>query len=486
MAHREGHISVETVGEEMQYLKPPTMHSGRLRQQYVKIYPRASTDITDTSNVEFYITGTLTDQLDLAKTELCVSFHVDKINEIKEEDNYFKAGTMPEGMDDDVMHHLDDVSYSPALEADENVDLVIPIDDFLDTMWSNVRIDFNGTNVFNSNNEHPYLSYIQDLCFTNDDDMYMAEYCKLFTRENFTSKNDNLNPFKAGNRGSAKRYLRVQKRQVVQLGAPLSTDIWHNLKHYMLSGVNMKMILTPCANKFRFNVFPATLRENFVMKIDDIYLNIPYISISQAAQQGLNAGLRTSPAMYPFINTVCNVRPLHKGIKKYEVSDVFQNQLPVSVLVAMVDRDNYSGEYDLNPFFFNRNTIEYAAFEFNNVSIPGEPYHIGQPDNPRSVDAKRRGEPETLMPLLKAMYRITGTTHNGFTPETYKDGKFVIAFDTDPTADPKLAYWPVPKVGNCKITLRFKEPLPCEQQLIVLCRYPGLLKIDHNKNVIIS
>lgn len=473
---------VETVVTPvMRYFDRPEVYTGVHRIHNVNIHPRSPLDITDTSDIEFNIPANTSENLDLGAAEVGIELAFLKRDEIGKSELAFAEGTLPEGQSL-IEKELGDYTYPNTLEQ-ADAECVVPIDAFLHTMFENCTLRLNQTTVYNSNNDHHYRSYLDLRVREEDEDMSLNEYKWLYTRENHTRVNDSVNPFIAKNQGACKRFLRIRHRQIIQLRGPVKCDFWKNTKHYLLNGVSVQLILSPAPNKFRLMITPKKLQDKFFLHVSSAYIDIPYVTISPQALKGVASGLESSPAIYPYVRTDFKIIPLHKGIRDIRCPELFDRQLPIDIIFAMVNRDNFIGSYETNPFFFNRNKLEFAAFYLDNVPIPGEPYVMGYPPDALEAASGRKPEDETLMTPLLRMYQVAGTTRNGININTFKDGTFIVGFKTDPSVPAHVPYWGVPKMGNTSLYLRFAEPLKEEQQLLILSRYPALVKIDKDRKV---
>jgi len=484
MASPSAYTSGETepvLSDVMRYFERPLVHAGVQRIQKIKIYPRSPLDITDLTDVEFNIPASTYQHYDLQRTKLRVQFSIGKRDANNQVGLAFSEGTLPPGTNP-TSKQLGSINYSSSMEAPD-ADFVGLIDAFLHTMWENVTLAFNGTVVYNSNNDHAYRTYMDLRVRTDDQDMDRLEYQWLYTREQHTGPNDSPNGFIAQNEGVCKRWERIKGRNVIQLEGPVLCDLWKDMNHLLINGVAVQLKLTPAPNKFRMMVFPEDLIDRLALKIDKIYLEVPYYLLSPEALRGVDSGLNSHYATYPFVRSEFKVLPLHFGIREQRIPDIFNRQVPIDLIIAMVKRDNFTGSYQLNPFFFSRFHLETAAFYLDNVPIPAEPFEIGEPEDPRTALSGRKSTDETLMDLITSCWEVAGTSNNGINLRTFKDGNFFLCFKTDPTVPPHVPYWGVPKSGNTSLYLRFSEPLEFEAQLLMLARYPAIMKIDKNRNV---
>lgn len=471
------------VPEQMHYHERPQVITGANFLHWVPIYPRAPLDITSDSDVEFHIPASSTEHIDWQHTQLKMIVSFAKKNMATGKPDPFLAfnrGTLGEGAAA-VPEEWDGARYYSTVEADD-AEYIIPLDDFINTMWHNISLEINDTPVYSSNNDQSYRSYLESRVFTDDKDMDKFTYERLFTRDE--GKGDVANPYKSRNKGALKRWQRIRRRQKIELASRINIDFLKENNSFAINGLRYFLKLTPAPDKFRFQITPETLQNEFCMTIHKIWLDVAFMKISAPALAGIEAGLRTSPAIYPFVRSEFRILPLHEGIREIRIPEIFNRQVPSDLILAMVDRDHFSGKFDKNPFFFLRNNIEQVTFYLDSISIPFSEYKIEREEDPDNLQNEdRRGTDESLMTPLNMLHAVAGTFDHGFDYQNYRSGNFILALKTDPTVPSDYKYWGVPKTGNTTLYIQFHGHLESEQQLLILARYPALMKVSANRTV---
>ena len=346
------------------------------------------------------------------------------------------------------------------------------------------------------------------------------------------------------------------------MAGKLAIDFLKDAKLLLMNGVKVDLKLTPASDAFRIKVSPKRFQEQFEYEIKDIRLKVPYVTLAQNALRGVAEVLDKHPIMYPFVRTELKVIPLHKGIRDITFPEPFGKQVPIDIVMAMVDVDAYNGNFELDPFYFNRNHLDYVEFQLDNVPIPEMVIHYQSETNysddddeidnmegtgiqhvlgkrsasgnkkrvkrskrlkksaPPATSPETSGDPsaetgakesddddeeedddeievlekdilpenatkydEWQMRALEMLWNVAGSPKNGFNYKNYRDGRFIVALKTDPTIPASVPYWPVVKLGNTSLTLRFTEPILTEQNLLVLARFPAAVTINKSRQV---
>ena len=544
------------VPECMLFFKKPEVNLGQLRQHYSYIYPRNRLDVTSQNCIEFSVQDATSDFINLEELELQMRVCITK----KIQGSTYKWNSSTNVPPEKRVKFKDEVF--PAYFLEDDVDIAVPIDAFFQTQWKNVELKLNGEEIAKTNRDQPYRSYMDILLRTSDDEWNDRAYKWLFTKDEGKARKDEPNPYISKDRGAIERSRRFRHGKEVQLAGKLWIDFLKDPTLLLLNGVKMDIKLTPASDAFRIKVSPERFREEFEYEIKDIRLKVPYVTLAQNALRGVAEVLDKHPIMYPYVRTELKVIPLHKGIRDITFPEPFDKQVPMDIVMAMVDVDAYNGNFDMDPFYFNRNHLDYAEFQLDNVAVPEMAIHYqsetaysdddediermsgvevrrrakrslkalkmkarkrlkrntqsgpsggsATPSNQPAEDAEQQQPqdgaesdddddmilleqqilPENAtkydewqMRALEMLWNVAGTNKNGFNYKNYKDGRFLFAIKTDPTVPASVPYWPVVKLGNTSLTVRFTEPIPTEQNLLVLARFPAAVTIDKSRKV---
>ena len=477
----------------MHFFLKPEMNNGQARRQEVFLDCKNPLALTERSDVEFLVEGT-TDFISLADTELHMDIRVKKRGGFA-----YHNGAMTRDPSEQRPDHTE--AFPENFLIPESIDgqdqnfqapeFVTPIDAFLHTQWKNIVVALGSgaqnTTISNTNNDQPYKSYLDIYLRTPDDKRDVTAYKWMYTRGTGKARRDEPNPFISGDKGAQKRCKRVRSGNIVQLAGKLHTDFLKDPKLLLLNGVNFHLKLSPADNKFRFKVSPPQLEDMFDYEIVDIKLKICYVTLRQPTLEGIDRVLLKSPVYYEYVKTDLKVFPIHKGQSRWNFPNIWGNQVPLDLVLAMVDDDAFNGSYRKDPFFFARNKLQTAAFTLHNVSIPAKPLDFSrmaenyEPLDDDDYEGTRKDE--WCMRALESLWSVSGGSQYGMNYKNYTDGAFVVGINTDPTVPADVEYWGVPKTGPTDLQLTFKKPLEEETQLLVMARFPALLTINHKREV---
>lgn len=475
-----GNVRAKVV-EDMLFFLKPEVNTGQLRSYDVFMDPRDSLSITSEKPIEFIVPANSSDYLNLAETELQM-----KIKLVKKDENVLIDGST--GTNTEVSEN----GEYPAFFDSADSEFVVPVDCFFQTQWEDIILELNDTIVTNTARQQGYASYLDIFLRTQEDQMDYLKYRWMFTKGTGELRKYQPNPYKAKDKGAIYRSERTRYGPLVELAGKVWTDFWKDPKLLLMNGVQMKLTLKPAADIFRFRVCPQSFYEQWEYKIESCKLKLRYVTLSSSALRGISHVLDKHPIMYPFVKSVCKKVPLNSGRLDISVPDLFDRQVPIDIVLAMVDVEADNGSYRSDPFFFNRNNVKSAAFYIDNVSIPGSPLEFDRPKKYTEEELAvkmlqlRKPPDEWQMNPLESLWEVAGNHFDGFDKKTLVDGNFLISFKTDPTVPADVPYWGTSKTGNTSIHLSFYEPIPSEQTLIILARFPAVVSVHKNRKVTVS
>ena len=474
--------------DNMLFFMDPEVNLGQFCARNEIITPRNAVNITSQGEVEFNVPANRTDFINMNELKLKMTISLNK------KDNF--AWIQDENSDPKT---VENITYASGME-ESKTELAVPIDAFLQTQWKDVSLSLNGVSINHSNHDFPHRTYMDILLRTSEDQQPRLEYDWLFYKSFQSKRGDEPNPYVSKDVAGIKRSRRTRGGHQIQLSGRIWTDFLKNPKLLLPSGVAMNILLSPATDKFRFNITPENLMENFDYRIEDISLEVQWIRLSPNAASSVINMMNKYTIPYPFTRTEFKVFPLNKGRNEFHVTELFKENVPLDLVLGMVNVDAYYGNMKSDPFFFKRNYLETASFSVNGYSIPGKELKFTA--NPRIINRKTLTDEENIanledqqknkaeydiidksnewaMEALHSLWNVAGTSVNGFNMDTYKDGNFLIAIQTEPTVPPDIPYWPSPKTGNTTLKLTFSKPLESEQQLLVLARFPSIVTITN-------
>lgn len=345
-------------------------------------------------------------------------------------------------------------------------------------MWKNVEIETgqNILNVSNANNNYSYKAFFDILL--NEDRLAKVGHLR-WTNGWFQDVSD-FDATKApvsSNTGLKERWEhfmaddKVPKKHVVLRG-PLLSDIWMQ-PHFILNALNLTVKLTPNDDKFRTMQHPVNLKAK--LHINEIYINLCKITLTQDALESVANGLSRVPIQYPVVKTDVRQFSVPRNASNADFPNIYSGEVPSKMVIGFVSQTAYNGSYTKNPFYFqNLNIIELGLY-INDEAVSHRPYTTDFPNNSFF---------QPLFNLLKLTSENGKPQNLAIRPEDFKSGLSLFTFDVDPTVNASLKQWPMPKSGTVRITVRFGTQVSDSMNMLVYGIFPGNVEIDSKRNVL--
>jgi len=456
----------------------PSVNTGIIGYKWVQYRPISQ--ISSSGLLQFTISGTSNDYVNLQNSYLQLKGYI--------------ANSRGE-----AISQTDDVAF-------ENLGI--------QSLWSQVDISLQqkvissrvGTN-------YAYKSYLDVLLNHSQDQMENQLTSQLFYKDG-AGLMDGGN----GNFGYRIRKTFTAKGQEIQLEGPLYLDICQQ-ERPILNGVEINLKFWP--NKPSFYMSSIRLEGGYFFKITDANLNICMVEVSPAILVGHGAGLKESPALYPFHQSDFKAFSIPKGQYVHSIDNIFQGDIPSDLIVGLVSSQAYVGSYNKNPFNFHNYDCSYCGFFINGNSTPSQPFEPLYINSGAAKRRNKRAEPVPSTPkkpkpnkpnsesgsggedgdenlqilhkseaYMNAYLSLFGqkygsTTDIPISRIEYPYGFCLYKFQiSENIKGEETDFISIPHRGHTRLTLKFKEALPESVTVIVYAHFPRILQIDETRNVV--
>ena len=263
--------SCECTKSELDIFSVPPTQTSIEKGTWIEYHPISS--LADGSPIEFEISGSGEDYVDYANSYLHVKAKI----------------TKPDGTD---------------LDADTPVG---PVNLLLHSLFSQVDISLNGTQITSSTNTYPYRAMFETLLSYGGDAKESQLTASLFYKD-VAGRMDFVNFAEAHrNAGLTKRAAFTAESQTVDMMGRLHSDLFFQ-DRYMLNEVTTKIKLV--RSKDAFCIMSA---NQFVMKIVSAILYVRKVKLSPSVFLAHAKVLEHSNAKYPIRRVVCKTFTIPAG-----------------------------------------------------------------------------------------------------------------------------------------------------------------------------
>ncbi|XP_039887838.1 uncharacterized protein LOC120733608 [Simochromis diagramma] len=394
------------------------------------------TALTDRGPLEFYVPGNGLHYLDLNDTLLSLRLKI----------------TNHDGSD---------------IEADANVGIInYP----LNTIFSQCDVTLGDRLISQASSTHAYRAIIETYLNYSEETLKTQFTAGLFYKDTAGSHDSHV-VNNGPNRGLVRRAVYSERSREFHVIGPLHSDIFFCEK-LLLNNVDLRIKLTRANDAF---TLMAPENANYHLNIVGASLFVRKVTVSPAVRVGHASALMHANALYPIsrINVKTFSIPENSRISHHE--NLFLGSLPRYLVIGMVNHEAFTGRYDLCPFNFQHNNLEFLALCHESKQIPAKAF---QPNFAENQSVRE----------FYSLYTATGRNLKDLSlcidRQEFEQGYTLFVFNMNPSDDTQ-ALSPVIN-GNLRLEMRFRVPLPHTTTLIVYACYDSILEINSKRQVLVD
>jgi hypothetical protein len=425
-------LSAECSKTELDLFGLPPTQTAVLSGREIDHHPVAS--VTDSGPLEFHVSGSGDDYLDLSHTYLQVNACIKRAN-------------------------------GAALVDDEKVG---PVNLWLHSLFSQLDISLNNTLVSSSTHNYAYRAFMETLLSYGTEAKRAHLTSALWVKDTpgQTERADFTN-----NRGLAARAARTANSKIVSLMGRVHADLFFQ-DRYLINNVDLRLRFTRSKANFAILSEEDAVREyKIVIKSAILYCRKAEIlpSIRLAHIKALEKGT----AKYPIRRVVTKVFTVSQGNTVVNQENLYLGSLPRRLIVGVVSNSAYNGDKTLNPFHFHHWDINFLALYVDGHQLPAKPL---QPDFTANYV-------RSYLSLIQGTGRAHQDGGNDISLEEYANGNTLFAFDLTGDLSDQCHFERI-KDGNLRLEMRFGRPTAQTLNIICYAEFDNVIEIDRSRNVI--
>ena len=351
---------------------------------------------------------------------------------------------------------------------------VAPINNTLHSLFSQIDVSLNDVNVSSATTTYPYRAYIEThLNYGTDAKKSRLQAAMYFIDDNLTVSNPIPDSSSARNMGLKRRHGICTAKPTFDMIGPLHVDVFNQSK-YMLNGVTMKVRMTRSKDSFVL-MAKSDVTESFKVDILSAKLFVRKLKITPSLCLAHERILQQKTAKYPITRVECKVIHLPQGQKSFTHDNLFLGQLPKRIVLGLVDNRVFNGDISLNPYNFQHCNLNYLAVHLDGQQVPWAPL---QPSFSGSS-------------YIRAFYTqftggdgISSDTGNTIGREQFVNGHALYCFDLTPDLSSSCGHhFSVTKSGNLRLELAFEVALSITGNVLVYSEFDNVIEIDKDRKV---
>jgi hypothetical protein len=406
---------------------PPPTETGIVNTNWVQIRP--SSQITSGGVIDFTVPGNTLQYINLYKTSLYVKVQVFK-----------KDGTK--------------------LTASDNA---APSNLLLHSLWSQIDVNIQQKSVSSGiSTRYPYKAILDVILGMNKTEWDSTGPCMMYYRDSSVNMDSKIPADSPVNTGLFNRNARTKLSKTVEMEGPLYHDIFQQ-ERLLLNGLQMSIKLYPSSDAFRL----MSDSQDYKVEIKDAVLKVCYVKVSPGILLGHTEALKIGPARYFFDESVIKTYAIATGQFSITVDDLFQGDVPKSLVITLVSSEALNGSFSKNPYNFKNYNVNFCAFYIDGQSCPTQAL---QPSFPEDVYTEAYRTVVNEMPL------------NGITYAEFKNGYTIYMFDLKQNSEEVLTE---KKRGHTRLEIRFSSALSEPATALVYAKFDQEMRVDQTRSVTI-
>ena len=427
--------SSECCKSELDLFSVPPTQTSIEQATLVEYHPVSS--LSDGAPIEFDISASGEDYIDLANSQLYVRMKITKAD------------------------------GSP-IAQDEKVG---PINNLLHSLFSQVDISLNGTQITDSSNTYAYRALIEDVLSYGSEAKKSHLTCSLYYKDE-AGKMDTNDP-SAGdltNSGLITRSAYTAGGREIDMVGRLHADIFFQSR-YMLNEVNLKIKLTRSKDSF---CLMSNEAEQYKIKILSAVMRIRKVKISPSVYLAHAKVLETAMAKYPIKRVICKTFTVPAGHLDFIQEKLFSGQLPTRLIIGCVNNRAFNGDYKTNPFNFQH----FTATELS-LYLDGQQTTI----KPLVMDFANNLYVNAYMSMYTGSNQVNEDEGNHITRNDFANGYALYVFDLTPDLS-ECDSFNLTRSGGVRLAMKFGAALTGTITVITFAEFENVIEIDKHRNTV--
>lgn len=261
--------------------------------------------------------------------------------------------------------------------------------------------------------------------------------------------------------------------KTVELIGRLYTDFTDQEK-YLINNVPFNVRLQNSDDDFRLMWVKSNdtaKPQSFKVEFTDVSLIVPYIKLHPFLIVEHAKMLAKNPAVYPINRTEIKTFVISASLGEWCGQNCFNERIPKTMVVALLDSQAHSGNHKKNPFNFIHCKTTDVSFEINNKVI----------NRPMRLDFPNEHYNDGYVSVFETFHHKTGVSPD-IALKDYNRGYTFFCFDMQNSKEEGILT-PMQK-GNSRLNIKFKEHFKTSVTVLVLGIFDAVVYIDEARNVV--
>ncbi|XP_021960562.1 uncharacterized protein F54H12.2-like [Folsomia candida] len=337
-----------------------------------------------------------------------------------------------------------------------------PVNNFLHSMFSQVAIYFNDTQITSPTSLYPYKAYLETLLSFGKEYTKTQAMAALYHKE--------ADPT-TGDEGWKTREKLANNSKVFELCGKLKTDIF-NQNRFCIPGIDIKIVLYRAPDSFcLLSKTSGSAQDAAQLHIMEAKFVVQKHTLLPSITMGhLRLMEKGQPACYPMRRGDMKSFSLSAGTLQYTNESLITGLLPDRLVVGIVSSKAVHGHYNENPFNFLQADISSITVTVNSEQVTSQTFELDF-DNKKSIEA--------YFSVFSGLGLSNLDTGIELTFDIFKTGKTLYVFDLRHQHDG----FAIPRHGSVKIEIKLRNATTSALTVLCHCDYQSVLYVDKNRHI---
>lgn len=341
------------------------------------------------------------------------------------------------------------------------------INNLLHSIFSQLHVSLNGINITRNADNYAYRAYIETLLNYGPEAAKSHLSSSLFYLDSDSFLADDKNT------GFVSREKAL--KNTVELYGRIHADLFNSS---LLLGMGSEMKIRLVRSSDSFVLLSSFAKSSITFEIKDATLYVknltpaPSILLSHARTLAMGANFK-----YHISRADIKTVVIPSNEYSANLSNIILGSLPNLIIISFVKNNAYSGTPNSNPFFFEHFNYDNLSLNVSGVQVPSEAY------TPKWAEGRFQRAYQSLFNELHIKH--SNNSHM-VTPEFFKNGGHLLAFDLTPDSSGVESHGSLPRTGNISLNIRFEKALSDSITVIIYSLYDNVIEIDAAGNVLLD
>lgn len=392
--------------------------------------------LSEDSPIEFRVLGTPDDYIDLANIKILLRLK---------------------------LHRTDGGKW------DDAEDKVAFVNQAISSVFQDVFLKVNETQVEGGQHIYPYNAYISSL-------LQFHPSAKYTHMQSWGWYDDEAEKFDdITNKGFQTRMSKVSKQKEWEIMGPLFLDLTRQSR-YLLPNTNLTLKLLPAKPEFAL-LSLLKIRKTYKYTIEKCVLYVPRINVIDSVLSAHNKGLEKYNAKYIVNHVDITTFTITKENRSFIKDGLFQSQVPKTVVIGFLEHQTFNGDIEANPFNFQHFDLDRIGLYRDGELVPGQLY---TPDYDNDFFTRAYNN------TMSTLNYFNSDDSNGMTLNDFKNSFNLYAFNLAPDNSNSGPHRHLMKTGSLRLEVSFKNPLKKPLTVLLYAVIDAKVEITKLRDVLMS